>query len=250
MAGELVGAEQRALGGGTHGLGRRTGQGRGRPSGGRSARGPRRRPRGAAPRGRTDASSWAAAPRPTSTTSGAVIPATAGRRCTSSAAPFASRLASAEPRTSASLAVEAVPRCQCRSRRRSGRWRAPGHRALTSLGERSDTVRVVTGLVLRSVRDDPRPRGATVRITTRGAATVSRMTAPDLLTSPLHERHVAPGRQDGRLRGLGDADRVPRRGRRRASTPPFVSGSASSTSATWARRRSRAPARRPSSTPA
>jgi aminomethyltransferase len=32
-----------------------------------------------------------------------------------------------------------------------------------------------------------------VRITTRRAATVSRMTAPDLLTSPLHERHVGLG---------------------------------------------------------
>ena len=62
-----------------------------------------------------------------------------------------------------------------------------------------------------------------MRITTRGAATVSRMTAPDLLTSPLHERHVGAGRQDGRLRRLGDADRVPRRWSRRASTPPFAS---------------------------
>ena len=70
----------------------------------------------------------------------------------------------------------------------------------------------------RSMTDDELRRGADARC-----------------TSPLHDRHVALGRQDRRVRRLGDAAGVRRSGVVR-STPRCATPSASSTSATSARR--------------
>ena len=186
--------------------------------------------------GRTARRPPAAVPSPTSTTSGAATRPTPGTRCTSSTAPVAPRLDSAAPRRS---------RATCGP----GRGRRPatapasgpddGEHQGVGLDVDSGNGRTRSAssrqAVLRSRWATRVLAEPTVRITTgrcRYGEPHDRPRPADLTPARAPRR---PRRQDGRLRGLGDADRVPRRRGRRASTPPSASGSACSTSATWAR---------------
>ena len=222
MAGERVGAEQRALGDGAHGLGRRAGQGEGdlgRPVSARTAAPAARRSvsgsYGASPSGdraqadehdqrRGDPGDGGHAVRPPR------------RRPSRRGWPARSRAASAALRSRPCPGASAAPLVGPDGgehqgvgldvARRNGRTRSGSSQGL-SFG-RCGT---------------PASSRSQVRITTRRC----RYGEPHDCPGPADLTPARPPRrarrQAGRLRRLGDADRVPRRRRRRASTPRCAS---------------------------